>query len=194
MSRLFAVGCAHRCQCAGWTDCVAGHWRPGRGLGGGRTQLGAEFHTLLLEWDTCFPEHQIAGPSKVGKQASFVQLGTLKASNLSHVGVKNRRIHFEIRRCLKKGVGYFKNKLHRAARLTDPVVNKKISDIMSLILEPYHNFNGVACFSPGVDGRGCQRRCPARTTIRPTPRERGAPGLGGTALISSLFLGSGSPL
>ena len=34
MSRLFAIGGAQRCRCAGWVDCVAGHRRPDRGLGG----------------------------------------------------------------------------------------------------------------------------------------------------------------
>ena len=40
----------------------------------------------------------------------------------------------------------------------------------------------------------CQRRCQARTTTQPSLLERGVPGLGGTGVIASLFLGSGSPV
>ena len=41
----------------------------------------------------------------------------------------------------------FKKMLHRAARLTDPLVNKKRSDIMSLILEPFRYLKGSLVFS-----------------------------------------------
>ena len=44
--------------------------------------------------------------------------------------------------------------------------------------------NSMRCFWNGQ----------ARTTIQPSPPERGVPGLGGTGLVSSLFLRSGSPL
>ena len=52
--------------------------------------------------------------------------------------------------------------------------------------------NSMRCFWNGTFV--CQRRHQARTTIRPSPAERGVPGLGGTGLTSSMFLRSGLPL
>ena len=56
------------------------------------------------------------------------------------MSLREMRIHMKVRRFLKSA-GYFKNKMLRAARLTDPLVNKKISDIMSLILELFLQFS-----------------------------------------------------
>ena len=52
-----------------------------------------------------------------------------------------------------------------------------------------HSLRGIPFVASGTGPLVCQRRWQARTTTQPRLPERGAPGRGGTGLISSLFLG-----